>query len=100
MRPHIQTLAKPAASASNKYITSIAVSSAPLDAGDRKPATAMTQLLATGSSGSFVQVSSDRAQARGLASALVSSQGGGPCYTAPSSTWNALRECHRLRLGN
>ena len=45
MRPHIQTLAKPAASASSRYITSIAVSSAPLDAGDRKPATGMTQLL-------------------------------------------------------
>ena len=45
MRPHIQTLAKPAASASSRYITSIAVSSAPLLAGDRKPATAVTQLL-------------------------------------------------------
>ena len=45
MRPHIQTLAKPAASASSRYITSIAVSSAPLDAGDRNPAPAMNKLL-------------------------------------------------------
>ncbi len=45
MRPHIQTLANPAASASSRYITSIAVSRAPLDAGDRKPAIVMTHLL-------------------------------------------------------
>ena len=38
MRPHIHTLAKPAASASSRYMTSIAVSSAPRDAGERKPA--------------------------------------------------------------
>ena len=38
MRPHIHTLAKPAANASSRYMTSIAVSSAPLEAGDRKPA--------------------------------------------------------------
>ena len=44
MRPHIQTLAKPAASASSRYMTSIAVSSAPLDAGDRKPAPATADL--------------------------------------------------------
>lgn len=38
MRPQSQTLAKPAPSASSRYITSIAVSSAPRDAGDRNPA--------------------------------------------------------------
>jgi hypothetical protein len=38
MRPHIHTLAEPAASASSRYTTNIAVSSAPRDAGERKPA--------------------------------------------------------------
>ena len=45
MRPHIHTEAKPAASASSRYITSIAVSSAPRDAGDRKPAAANVEML-------------------------------------------------------
>jgi len=48
MRPHIHTLAKPAANASSRYMTSIAVSSAPLEAGDRKPAVTIQPPLEEG----------------------------------------------------
>ncbi len=46
MRPQSQTEAKPAESASSRYMTSSAVSSAPREAGDRKPDQAASKIHA------------------------------------------------------